>query len=543
MNQHCSSLGSDDENQGEINHNVDDDKDMEIISNRVQCENQSELNPNPNFQPEPMNINTTEDREMFSNNCRFNSCTQDENMHGICKGASVEVSIYKYQPGIQLPLKHIHNYRINYRGAAITGILSSSPFPFFPDMASQYELLKGTSLDRFTLKDHRAKQLLVVPVDDKFVAVPAPEAFSRHSGTCVILGGQGAYSSRSDKTHELKVGSFLRIGSVGVVVSEIHNGAGGMHKCLSWEELTRLKGDIAAFQSDLASSEAHTAKEDEIAHEGNTSIGSDHKLCYMCFDDEDEKEDNPLVAPCDCKGDTRYVHLNCLQRWHTTTSENKVCVILNNKGVRVCTVCKSPYKSSVRLLSGDSISLFQSPLPPPYICFMVVTKHQNNEDLFSTKYQLSFSSVVNRSGTGGTRPLVIGRSRQCDMVLDYRTVSTRHATIKLSNGGFYFSDSMSSNGSYLYLREPLQLPYGETVYIKWGSNVVSLKAKQSIRHRLSSLVNRKGHKMLSNGGNGPSSQSELSILESLCDMGNESGLKRDMHEENGDIKGDLNVIL
>ena len=43
---------------------------------------------------------------------------------------------------------------------------------------------------RHHIKDHRAKQLLVVPNDDKFVAVAAPEAFSRHSGTCMILGGQ-----------------------------------------------------------------------------------------------------------------------------------------------------------------------------------------------------------------------------------------------------------------------------------------------------------------------------------------------------------------
>lgn len=42
-----------------------------------------------------------------------------------------------------------------------------------------------------------------------------------------------------------------------------------------------------------------------------------------------------------------------------------------------------------------------------------------------------------------------------------------------------------------YLREPLQLPYGETVFLKWGSNVVSLKAKRSIRHRLSNLVGRR----------------------------------------------------
>lgn len=45
--------------------------------------------------------------------------------------------------------------------------------------------------------------------------------------------------------------------------------------------------------------------------------------------------------------------------------------------------------------------------------------------------------------------------------------------------------------TYRYLREPLLLPYGETIFLKWGSNVVSLKAKRSIRHRLSNLVGRR----------------------------------------------------
>ncbi|KAG5191475.1 hypothetical protein JKP88DRAFT_191611 [Tribonema minus] len=397
------------------------------------------------------------------------------------------------------------------------------------DIAGEYERRKGVPLERHFIKDHRAKQLLVVPSDDKFVAVAAPEAFSRHSGTCMILGGQGAYAAGPSKSYELRVGSLLRIGSVGVVVSETHTGPGGEHKCLSWEELTCLKGDIAAIQKDLVTVEALTAQEEGGLTNASSpasfaaaaaAAAADRKMCYMCFDDEDEPA-NPLVAPCDCKGDTRYVHLGCLQRWHTTTSENKVCVVLNNKGVRVCTVCKSPYKPSVRLPTGESISLFQSPLPPPYICFMVVTKHQNNEDLFSTKYQLSFSSVVNRSGAGASRGLVVGRSRQCDMVLDYRTVSTRHAMVKFAAGGFHFSDLMSSNGSYLYMREPLQLPYGETVFLKWGSNVVSLKAKRSIRHRLSTLVGRRGAGGRGGSGAGAGAASaDFSMLESLCELGN-----------------------
>ncbi|CAM9312135.1 unnamed protein product [Ectocarpus sp. 13 AM-2016] len=456
------------------------------------------------------------------------------------KGAHVEVSVFKYQPGVQTPVEQLHNYRISSRGGAITGSLTETEerrgenVSGSVDIAAEYEKRKGSQVVRHHIKDHRAKQLLVVPNDDKFVAVAAPEAFSRHSGTCMILGGQGAYGNGTSKSYELKLGNFLRIGSVGVVVSEIHTGAGGEHKCLSWEELTCLKGDIAAIRKacetacsslcgDLVTIEALTAQEENAEADKLTGVLQNGgggvvntRMCYMCFDDVDEPG-NPLVAPCECKGDTRYVHLNCLQKWHTTTSENKVCVVLNNKGVRVCTVCKSPYKASVRLPGGESISLFQSPLPPPYICFMVVTRHQNNEELFSTKYQLSFNSVMNRGGTASTKELVVGRSRQCDMVLDYRTVSTRHANVRFQGGRFYFSDLMSSNGSYLYLREPLQLPYGETVFLKWGSNVVSLKAKRSsIRHRLSSLVGRRA--TVTNRKDNP--EQEFTMLESLCELGN-----------------------
>ncbi len=60
----------------------------------------------------------------------------------------------------------------------------------------------------------------------------------------------------------MKLGHFLRIGSVGVVVSEIHTGGSDGPQCLSWEELTCLKGDITAIQKDLVTNEALTAREE-----------------------------------------------------------------------------------------------------------------------------------------------------------------------------------------------------------------------------------------------------------------------------------------
>lgn len=39
---------------------------------------------------------------------------------------SVEVSVFKYQPGVQTPVEQLHNYRINSKGGAITGSLNQT---------------------------------------------------------------------------------------------------------------------------------------------------------------------------------------------------------------------------------------------------------------------------------------------------------------------------------------------------------------------------------------------------------------------------------
>lgn len=40
--------------------------------------------------------------------------------------SSVEVSVFKYQPGVQTPVEQLHNYRISSRGGAITGSLTQT---------------------------------------------------------------------------------------------------------------------------------------------------------------------------------------------------------------------------------------------------------------------------------------------------------------------------------------------------------------------------------------------------------------------------------
>ena len=215
----------------------------------------------------------------------------------------------------------------------------------------------------------------------------------------------------------------------------------------------------------------------------------DNPVCYMCFDEEDS-DTNPLITPCKCSGDTKYVHVDCLRKWHTAEADNQICFLSSVDAT--CSVCKSTFKSDFKLKDGRHVKLFKSSLEPPYVSLLVATKHEMAQRLFNTRFQLSFSTLLKPDGRNATRPLLLGRSSGSDMVLDYRTVSARHAAIRFKNGEFIFTDAGSSNGSYLYLRRPLELSPSQSVQFRLGRSMISMKVVNKWNRRLLRAVRRSG---------------------------------------------------
>ena len=105
------------------------------------------------------------------------------------------------------------------------------------DLGNEYASQIGRKLQRYELSDTRACQLLVTTHNKSFWVVPAPEAFSRHSGTCRLLGDRKHQAT----AHQLQVGDFLRVGSVGVVVIETHDGK--ENRILSEEKIQKIMKD------------------------------------------------------------------------------------------------------------------------------------------------------------------------------------------------------------------------------------------------------------------------------------------------------------
>jgi len=405
----------------------------------------------------------------------------------------VEVRVYPCNNSQNNGKKKFTTFNVKPEGVIIQGS-NRSRNANTTDLGAEYAAHIGRKLQRYELSDTRACQLLVTTHHKSFWVVPAPEAFSRHSGTCRLLGDR----KHPPAPHTLQVGDFLRVGSVGVVVIETHDGV--ENRVLSEEKIQKIMkdttsgnggfldmGETDGENSEDESMEGHQIDRSSVAERDVES--EDRPVCYMCFDEENS-ESNPLITPCKCTGDTKYVHVECLRKWHTAEADNQICFLSSVDAT--CSVCKSTFKSDFKLKDGRHVKLFKSSLEPPYVSLLVATKHEMAQRLFNTRFQLSFSTLLKPDGRHATRPLLLGRSSGSDMVLDYRTVSARHASIRFKNGEFIFTDAGSSNGSYLYLRRPVELSPSQPVQFRLGRSMISMKVVNKWNRRLLRAVRRTG---------------------------------------------------
>ena len=56
----------------------------------------------------------------------------------------------------------------------------------------------------------------------------------------------------------------------------------------------------------------------------NSKIKPNEKICRICYMEEEDPKENPIVQPCHCSGSCKYIHLQCLKHWIMTKSCVKI---------------------------------------------------------------------------------------------------------------------------------------------------------------------------------------------------------------------------
>lgn len=241
---------------------------------------------------------------------------------------------------------------------------ANPPAALIEDLA---DVFKNPPVDS-PLRDSKAHQLLVTYCDG-WHAIPSPVNFSRHAGTCLLLGDR----SNASVSHTIKLGDCFRLGSVGLVVVAMRLG-GGYERTINPSELSCIHEEKLYFPVDddeafrfiderqkLKACNQSVRTLQSVDDDGeDSSAGEDAPLCYMCYDPHDDEAD-PLVAPCDCKGDTRYLHVSCLQRWYSNLGCGPHAVVIRTtaNGAPACKICGTAYKTTFRDSSGKKANIVE----------------------------------------------------------------------------------------------------------------------------------------------------------------------------------------
>ena len=185
-----------------------------------------------------------------------------------------------------------------------------------------------------------------------------------------------------------------------------------------------------------------------------TDIPDDERICKICYSEENDKENNPLVHLCNCNGGLRFSHFLCIKKWMETklvTKENekKTVKSYNIKSFN-CEICKTPYPFKFKL-NGIEKPFELISLEKPTNCDYIIL-----ESLNQMKENCNIKSIHVIQLTG--EELTIGRGHESDVRINDISVSRKHAILKYNEDGtLLLRDLKSKFGTLILIKKPLKI--------------------------------------------------------------------------------------
>jgi hypothetical protein len=196
-------------------------------------------------------------------------------------------------------------------------------------------------------------------------------------------------------------------------------------------------------------------------------------LCRICYCEEEDKEKNPMVHLCKCKGGINYAHFNCIKLWMRT----KLIIIGNRKRtVKTyyinkfnCEICKTPYPFRFKIPNHDKIFELIDVRRPDgnYIILESLDQVKDNNN---NKY-IHIISLVDEE------EITIGRGIDADLKINDISVSRLHSKLKFNfeEKSLLIKDCGSKFGTLVLIKNPFELKEKDSLEMQVGRSVVSAK--------------------------------------------------------------------
>ena len=204
------------------------------------------------------------------------------------------------------------------------------------------------------------------------------------------------------------------------------------------------KIQILTLQNNIANKSKNPKK---IKMGINPKIKINEKICRICYGEEDDPKENPIIQPCLCSGTCKYIHLKCLKHWIRTKScikidESEYCCVFVFSETE-CELCKAKFPDFVNHNKKlYSLLDFTDEFKNYLILECLTLDKENNKFLY----------VISLEKKGDIK---IGRGQICDILFSDASVSRIHCTISVEGKNVFLKDYGSKFGTLILVQTPI----------------------------------------------------------------------------------------
>ena len=201
----------------------------------------------------------------------------------------------------------------------------------------------------------------------------------------------------------------------------------------------------------------------------NSKIKPNEKICRICYMEEEDPKENPIVQPCHCSGSCKYIHLKCLKHWIMTKSCVKIddsefcCVYIFSE--TECELCKAKLPDLIfHNKKLYSLLDFSEDFKNYLILECLTLDKENNKFLY----------IISLEKKGDIK---IGRGQICDILFSDASVSRIHCVLSVEGKNVFLKDYGSKFGTLILIQTPIiNLTENLPLFIQIGRSFLNFLA-------------------------------------------------------------------
>ena len=219
------------------------------------------------------------------------------------------------------------------------------------------------------------------------------------------------------------------------------------------------------------------------------------KICRICYIEEYDKINNPLIKPCKCSGSMKYIHYDCLLRWIKTKIIDKKDTFYTNDfssvyslGIIECELCKSKLPDYIRH-KNEIYSLLNFDKKFDEDINLNYKGEKNNKRRKENKNSYVIFDLINPTKTENrfrffvkfneNNIIRIGRGLENQLVLNDISVSRNHCQLRINNdGSILLEDNHSKFGSLVLIQKEIEILKGQNLNVQVSTNYLTFSLKK-----------------------------------------------------------------